>query len=169
MRRPRRLALVALLALAALAAALWERQTGPPVEAYITGHATVHDADTITVAGGRIRLDGIDAPELAQTCERAGVPWPCGRDAAEALRAKLRGQPVRCAAQGRDRFNRLLAHCWLGEMDIGGWLVSEGLAVAYTRYSWRYAPEELAARWHGRGLWGGSFETPEDWRRRNPR
>lgn len=169
MRRPRRLALVALIAVAALVVALWERRGAPPVDAYITGHASVTDADTITIGRERIRLDGIDAPELAQMCERAGVPWPCGRDAAQALRGKLAGQAIRCAAHGRDRFDRMLARCWLGETDIGGWLVSEGLAVAYTRYSWRYAADELTARWHRRGIWGGSFVTPEDWRRRNPR
>jgi endonuclease YncB( thermonuclease family) len=140
----------------------------PPARADFGGVAVVHDADTLTIAGRRVRLDGVDAPETRQSCERSGFTWPCGLDATAALQGFLRGQPLRCTDNGRDQYGRVLAHCWLGEQDVGAWLVREGWAVAYRRYSDRYVAQENAARRDGRGLWGGRFEMPEEWRRRNP-
>jgi endonuclease YncB( thermonuclease family) len=135
----------------------------------LRGRATVVDGDTLVLRGERIRLDGVDAPESAQSCERQGFAWACGRDVTQALRQRLGGREVTCAGEARDRYGRLLARCRVGEEDIGAWLVSEGYAVAYTRYSWRYMPQQLQARISGRGLWAGSFDIPEEWRRRNPR
>jgi endonuclease YncB( thermonuclease family) len=154
-----------------LGAAWWaaDRVLGPPAQPAHAGLVRVIDGDTISLAGQRIRLEGLDAPELAQACTRDGVTWPCGRDAALALNQRLQGRTVTCIVSGQDRFDRNLARCHDAGGDIGAWLVQEGLAVAATRYSWRYLPEEIAARWHGRGLWAGSFDRPEDWRRANPR
>ncbi|PWS35855.1 nuclease [Falsiroseomonas bella] len=170
MRRRRRLILGLVLALLAGAAGL-AGLDGPQGSARhdLVGPATVVDADTLVVSGQRVRLDAADAPELRQSCERGGVSWPCGRDAAQALRQFIGTRDLRCETHGRDRFDRVLALCRAGGEDIAAWLVSEGLAVAYTRYSWRYLPQEAAARWHGRGMWGGDFDRPEDWRRAHPR
>jgi endonuclease YncB( thermonuclease family) len=173
-RRPiprllRNVALLAMIGAGFLLFLLPRQGEGPPSVAGLAGHAVVIDGDTILLNGQRVRLEGLDAPESAQVCERSGVPWPCGADATLALRLRLEGREVRCADLGRDRFGRILGQCWVGEEDVGAWLVREGWAVAYTRYSWRYLPQEIAARWDGRGLWGGRFENPEDWRRRNPR
>lgn len=172
--RVRHLMLLGALILGALGVARlelpWNRpDLTPPARADFGGVALVHDADTLTIAGRRVRLDGVDAPETRQSCERSGFTWPCGVDATVALQGFLRGQALRCTDNGRDQYGRVLAHCWAGEQDVGAWLVREGWAVAYTRYSDRYVAEENAARRDGRGLWGGRFETPEEWRRRNPR
>jgi endonuclease YncB( thermonuclease family) len=165
MRRRRRgglsLLVLALAALAALGALVLPERG----EAEISGPATVVDGDTLTVAGNRIRLHGVDAPEASQVCTRDGLPWRCGADATEALRKFLRGRQVACTPIDRDRFGRIVARCRAGGEDLGAWLVREGLAVAYTDFSWRYVPEELRARWAGRGLWAGSFQTPADYRR----
>jgi endonuclease YncB( thermonuclease family) len=158
---------VSVLLLAGAAILGWRGVPPGPGGAELVGPASVVDADTIRVAGRRIRLAGIDAPESRQTCQRDGVTWACGRDVAMGLRLRLDGNTVRCRPEGRDRYDRVLAHCRVGDDDIGGWLVSEGMAVAYTDYSWRYLPEEWIARWKGRGLWAGRFERPEEWRRRN--
>jgi endonuclease YncB( thermonuclease family) len=170
MRRKRRLIAGLVLALLAGAAALVGLDGPPGTDRRdLIGPATVVDADTLLVAGQRVRLDAADAPEMRQACERGGVSWSCGRDAAEALRRFIGGRALHCEPRGRDRFDRVLALCRAGGDDIAAWLVSEGLAVAYTRYSWRYLPQEAVARWHGRGMWGGDFDRPEDWRRANPR
>jgi endonuclease YncB( thermonuclease family) len=162
-----------LLLLVGVGAALFAtlpRGTQPgPSRADLVGPAIVLDGDTIIVERERIRLDGMDAPELAQRCEINGVAWACGIDARDALALFLQEHRVACVARGRDRYGRMLAHCYAGEQDVGGWMVGEGLAVAYTRYSWRYVPEELRARWHRRGLWASQFELPEEWRQRNQR
>src|SRR5512134_1432342 len=80
-----------------------------PSFADVTGPATVIDGDTIVVAGERVRLQGIDAPELHQTCTAYGQPWACGRTSAEWLRDSLNGRPVECVGHARDRYERLLA------------------------------------------------------------
>lgn len=128
------------------------------------GLALVHDGDTLTVAGRRIRLHGLDAPELDQSCLRDGLPWPCGRDAAFALAQRVAGRLVSCRGMETDRFGRLVARCTVDGEDLNRWLVREGWAVAYRRYSHAYVLDEWVARWHGRGLWAGSFDRPEDWR-----
>lgn len=160
----KRRSLIGLVAVVALAALAILRPSGE-AEAPVAGPAQVVDGDTLTVAGQRIRLHGVDAPETNQLCERGGEPWRCGADATEALRAFLAGRPVSCTPVDRDRFGRLVAHCAVGGQDLGAWLVGQGLAIAYTDYSWRYVPEELWARWHGRGIWGGRFQPPAEYRR----
>ena len=138
----------------------WEGGSGD-----LVGPAQVVDADTLTVAGTRIRLSGVDAPEASQTCEREGADWACGREATAALRAFLAARQVRCIPEDTDRFGRVVARCEAGGEDIGAWLVREGWAVAYTRFTWRYVPQEWLAWWEGRGLWAGRFVAPEEWRR----
>lgn len=138
---------------------------GPLAARAIDGSAQVVDGDTLTVAGERIRLFGVDAPEARQMCERDGQPWRCGAAAGEALRSFLAGKPVSCTPLDRDRYGRVVARCLAAGQDVGAWLVSEGMAVAYTDFSWRYVPQELSARWHGRGLWAGRFVAPAEYRR----
>jgi len=164
LRRGLVVALVGLLA--AAAAAFWDEATP---DSYLSGAARVVDGDTLVVAGMRVRLAGVDAPESRQRCERGGESWECGATATAALQRLTEGQVVRCATLGQDRYERMLGRCEAGEADLGAALVRQGMAVAYTRYSWRYVPEELRARWDGAGIWAGRFETPEDWRRQQAR
>ncbi len=77
----------------------------------ITGQPRVIDGDTIEVAGQRIRLHGIDAPESRQLCRRDGEPWRCGKDATSALSAFLGGRAVNCEELDRDRYRRIVAKC----------------------------------------------------------
>src|SRR5512135_727534 len=81
-------------------------------QADVTGPATVVDGDTIVVAGERIRLERIDAPELRQTCTASGQQWTCGRTSAEWLQEHLNGRNVECVGHARDRYGRLLAVCY---------------------------------------------------------
>ncbi|MGH6884601.1 MAG: thermonuclease family protein [Geminicoccales bacterium] len=76
------------------------------------GPAQVIDGDTLDLAGERIRLIGIDAPEGNQTCQRNGRPWECGDDATAALGELVAGAEVHCNVLGRDRWGRGLA-VWL--------------------------------------------------------
>ena len=142
MKRGSLIGLLVVLLLAGLAALLPQGEAEPSV----AGPAQVVDGDTLAVAGQRVRLHGVDAPEANQLCERGGQPWRCGADATEALRAFLAGRPVACTPVDRDRFGRIVARCAVEGQDLGAWLVGQGLAVAYTDYSWRYVPAEFWAR-----------------------
>ena len=132
----------------------------------LTGKPRVIDADTVVIAGQRIRLDAIDAPESAQQCENAkGQRYPCGKQAGDALRRLIGNQPITCKAAKRDRYNRLLGICTLNGMDINGQLVRSGLAIAYRQYSRAYIRHEEEARKQRRGIWAGRFVKPWDWRK----
>lgn len=131
----------------------------------MVGTPIVTDVDTIRIGAERIRLEGIDAPERAQSCQRAdGTAWQCGRASTRALTDLIAGRTVRCEISGRDRYNRSLGICWLGDLDINGWMVSQGWAVAYRRYSTRYVSDEDEARLAGNNLWSGTFDMPWQWR-----
>ena len=132
----------------------------------LSGPVRVIDADTLDVDGTRVRLFGIDAVEKNQMCQdRAGEDWPCGRQATEKLAAALDGQNVRCLVQDTDRYGRAVSVCEAGGKDINYWVVRNGWAVAYTRYSRDYEQAEAKAHAEGNGIFAGSFIPPQEWRR----
>ena len=119
------------------------------------------------MAGQKVRLQGIDAPESAQSCRRAtGQRYRCGASATQALRARIGTGTVVCTIEGRDRYNRALGICYTADgTDLNGWLVRQGYALAYRRYSTTYVPEEDRARAARAGIWAGDFVPPWRWRR----
>jgi endonuclease YncB( thermonuclease family) len=132
----------------------------------ITGIARVIDGDTIEIRGVRIRLFGIDAPEGAQYCRHSdGTPWQCAEEATRALEQYIESRPVVCVQRDVDRYRRLVCQCAVGGEDINAWLVRNGWAVAFTRYSREYVEQELQARAGRRGIWSGDFVMPWEWRR----
>ena len=132
----------------------------------IVGVASVIDGDTIESHSRRIRLEGIDAPESKQTCQRDGVVERCGQRAALHLADRIGRLVVSCDPSGTDRYGRTLAICNQGGDDLNGMMVRDGMAVAYRAYSSRYLDEEAAARGAGLGIWATEFEMPWDWRKR---
>jgi endonuclease YncB( thermonuclease family) len=125
------------------------------------GIPQVVDGDSLTLDGARLRLVGIDAPELGQTCAGPRGDYPCGREARSALARLVGRSQVTCEARRRDRYDRLLARCEAGGVDLNRAMVEQGWAVAYGEHD----DAERAARHAGRGLWAGSFQRPQDWRR----
>ena len=121
----------------------------------VSGSARVIDGDTLDVGGVRIRLHGIDAPESGQSCRAGGNRWSCGRDAARALAGRIGGRSIACQERDRDRYGRVVAVCSASGMDLNAWMVAEGWAFAYRRYSKVYVGEESAARAARRGVWRG--------------
>lgn len=136
-----------------------------PSQAGPSGSVRVIDGDTIDVGGVRVRLHGIDAPEIGQTCTNAnGVVWECGRWVAQEARARWQGAHARCDMRDIDRFGRVVAVCHIRGEDIGRVLVRDGLAVAYRRFSMAYDLDEKAAVIAGRGLHGHDMQRPGEFR-----
>jgi endonuclease YncB( thermonuclease family) len=132
----------------------------------IKGIPRVVDGDTLVISKERIRLHGIDSPETRQTCTKEGKVWSCGRDATAALATRIGAQSVTCKGDKRDRYKRLIGVCYLEGKDLNAWMVRQGWALAYRKYSTDYVDDELAARDNRRGIWEGTFIPPWKWRKR---
>jgi endonuclease YncB( thermonuclease family) len=158
------------MALVAMLAALWWTNR-PPLQ---NGHMLfASDGDSFSLGGNdgpvRIRLTGIDAPELAQTCRDArGAGWPCGIRARDALsRIVARKAALSCSSVGKDRYDRALSRCQLADgRDLAAQLVRDGWAMATDE---EYLLEQGVAQSAKAGIWQGTFEAPADWRTANPR
>jgi endonuclease YncB( thermonuclease family) len=130
----------------------------------------VADGDTIELGGQRIRLQGIDAPELYQECRDAsGRNWACGRRARSELRRLIGNDAVQCDRRTTDRFGRLVAVCRAGGRDLGEAMVRSGFALAYPDWASPYGAAQADARSRKAGLWAGTFEKPRAWRDEHPR
>ncbi len=146
-----------------------------PAHADVSGPACVTDGDTLVVngkrqrtrcvGGTRVRLFGIDAPELRQKCRHpSGVNMLCGRAAASFLLEHVTGGTVQCRGNSEDRYGRLIAVCFVGGKDLNAMMVGEGWALAYRAHSDKYVPQENAARGASKGIWAMRFAPPWEWR-----
>lgn len=135
-----------------------------PALADLSGRVShVADGDTFTLAGQKVRVWGIDAPELSQRCGNAA----CGTAARDALEQLVRSRTVVCTQVDRDRYRRVVASCRAAGRDLGEAMVRSGNALDYRRYSrGRYRDAERAAQARRVGMWSGDFERPWDYRRR---
>ncbi len=136
--------------------------------AEITGKPDIIDGDTIEIAGQRIVLHGIDAPEPKQICKADGHAWQCGEHATFALANVIGRTWVECDIKGTDNRDRIVAVCRVGGpkgKDLSAHMVAEGMALADRKTSGEYVKQEEAAKAAGKGLWRGEFTKPWDWRR----
>lgn len=145
--------------------AVWAQST-ETVYAAKVGY--IFDGDTLWVlpeGGGRsrkLRVEGIDAPEI---CQSGGVA------ARDALRKRFGGKMVTVREQTRDTYGRPLVVIEVGGEDVAGWMVQQGWAWSYR---WRgdpgrYALQEAQARGAKRGIFGEASpaEEPRSFRHRN--
>ncbi|ASY65813.1 putative periplasmic protein (plasmid) [Sinorhizobium sojae CCBAU 05684] len=125
----------------------------------IVGDASVVDGDTIEIAGERIQLSGVDAPEGWQVClDETGGDYQCGKVSARALNIFLSAsRPTRCEIVMRDRYGRFVATCIRADgEDVNRWLVESGNAVERENYSQGlYSAAQAMARSAGIGIWRG--------------
>lgn len=125
----------------------------------------VVDGDTLDIGGTRVRLEGIDAPELGQRCGRAWFgTWACGAKAQGALYDLVVGKTVTCSSVGQDKYGRVLGLCSLNGVDINKAMVGRGLAWAFVKYSDRYVADEAQARAAKAGVWQGEATAPWEFR-----
>src|SRR4051812_16524005 len=135
----------------------------------IIGTAKVRDGDEIQIGNSRIRLGGISAPAVDQLCLNPnGERWSCGAAARDELIKHADNKRWTChTRQVADRRGRIVARCEVDGEDIQKWLVRQGWALSYARFSRDYEPDEKAAREAKAGMWQGAFIAPWDWRVRN--
>lgn len=127
----------------------------------VRGPARVIDGDTLDVGGRRIRLEGIDAPEIRQVCRKrahATGDWPAGREAARTLARWVHRQEVVCQRTGLDRYGRMLGRCHAGGRELNAAMIRHGLAWAFRKYSQSYVLDERTARAAQRGVWAAACE-----------
>ena len=145
----------------------------------IIGIPKIVDGDTVKINEYKIRLEGIDAPEMKQQCKKEKLKissiigytfyknYNCGEVSRENLEAKIFGSKIKCVSSGKDRYKRYLAKCFKDKLNLNRWMVRNGHAVAYRRYSKEYVPDEDFAKENRLGLWRGKFLNPEKWRKLN--
>ena len=127
----------------------------------------VVDGDTIHLNGEKIRFTGIDTPELKQTCFKNEVIHPCGVTAKKILIQKIGNNKVKCISEGKDKYKRTLAECFVNNESLSSYLVRSGYAFAYRRYSKKFIIDENFAKNKQAGMWSMEFEYPWDFRRNN--
>jgi endonuclease YncB( thermonuclease family) len=131
----------------------------------IGGRASIIDGDGVEIDGVKIRLFGVDAPEVEQYCDRRdGTRWRCGQYATVALDRLAGGKDVSCLVRDQDRYGRMVAVCTVDGLDLGREQVRNGWALAYRHYSTDYVSEEQAAQRAKTGVWSSRFLEPWAWR-----
>jgi endonuclease YncB( thermonuclease family) len=129
-----------------------------------TGQARVIDGDTLALGEIKVRLHGIDAPEMAQTCnDMRGHAWACG-EWSRAVLKRLAVGPVTCVQTDMDRYGRVVARCYSKELDLNQAMVAKGAAFAYAEYSKDYVATENQARESSAGLWRAGVQKPDAYR-----
>ena len=140
-------------------------RAAPPAGAEMAGPALVIDGDTLEISGQRIRLEGIDAPESAQTCQTADTKvYPCGSQSTRALSQIIGHETIACESLGTDKYGRMLGICFLDGEDINRYMVESGNAWAFVKYSQRYVWEEFKARTAKVGIWQGPAQPAWEFR-----
>jgi endonuclease YncB( thermonuclease family) len=147
---------------AALALALAALGPGTAA-AQVQGEPRIIDGATLELAGRRVRLHGIRAPALDQSCLRMGHPYPCGQVARATLWDLVGGREVVCTPVGggdEAAGAAVPATCTVAGMSLNEGMVAAGWALADRAVADSYAALEKAAREAGRGLWSGAFDLP---------
>ena len=132
---------------------------------HVSGMAYVTDGDTIKLDNIKIRLYGIDAPELGQYCNGVNM----GEEARVYLKKLVENKEVNCQIHGTDMYKRKLGRCFLksGDIEINKRMVEVGFAVNYHFYSKDYVKEEYLAKRKNIGIWLHQCMNPYKYRKQN--
>ena len=127
----------------------------------------ITDGDTIKINGEKIRFSGIDTPELKQMCTQQGINVLCGIIAKKILKDKIADNKIVCIREGKDRYKRTLAECFVNDESLSSYLVRSGYAFVYRKYSKKFITDEDYARINILGMWSMKFDFPWDFRKNN--
>ena len=130
-------------------------------------HVTVVDGDTIKLGDVKIRFSGIDAPEINQTCVASEGKVACGKISRDMLITKVTNNKISCTDEGKDFYGRVLGECFVNGESLSRYLVREGFAFAYRKYSDKFILDEEYAKSNRLGMWSMKFQYPWDYRKSN--
>ena len=130
-------------------------------------HVTVVDGDTIKLGDVKIRFSGIDAPEINQTCVASEGKVACGKISRDILITKVTNNKISCTDEGKDFYGRVLGECFVNGESLSRYLVREGFAFAYKKYSDKFISDEEYAKSNRLGMWSMKFQYPWDYRKSN--
>ena len=125
----------------------------------------VIDGDTIYIGKLKYRFFGIDAPEIKQICEKNNIKIQCGVIAKSVLQNKIADKIPECVVKDKDRYQRLVAECFIGKESLSKFMVREGYAVAYVQYSKDFIEDEKYAKQNKLGIWSMNFQIPSEYRK----
>ena len=125
----------------------------------------VIDGDTIHIGKLKYRFFGIDAPEIKQICEKDNIKIQCGVIAKSVLQNKIADKIPECVVKDKDRYQRLVAECFIGKESLSRFMVREGYAVAYSQYSKDFIEDEKYAKENKLGIWSMNFQMPSEYRK----
>ncbi len=132
----------------------------------INGVSRTLSGDTLTLSGRIVKLYGVAAPDISQTCaDSSGRGYKCGQQSVSWLSGWLADNAVKCHILAEDERGVLTGVCMLGPYDIGAALINAGWAVADIRKTQVYLPYQNQAVSNKRGLWSGEFYMPWDWQK----
>ena len=139
----------------------------------VSKNVYVIDGDTILLDNNKIRFSGIDAPESdfrgkRQVCFQNEKKIFCGEKAKKKLIQKIGKRIVKCIPEkDRDIYNRILAECFIKSESLSVFMVKNGYAFDYPRYSKKkYSKEQDYAQLNKLGIWNMKFEFPWEFRER---
>ena len=130
-------------------------------------HVTVVDGDTIKIGDVKIRFSGIDAPEINQTCVASEGKVACGEISRDILTTKVTNNKISCTDEGKDFYGRVLGECFVNGESLSRYLVRQGFAFAYRKYSDKFILDEEYAKSNRFGMWSMKFQYPWDYRKSN--
>ena len=145
----------------------------------VSGIPKIIDGDTIHINDYKFRLEGIDAPEMRQQCKKEFLKissiigfsfykdYTCGKVSRKKLITKINKSEIKCISTTKDKYKRYIATCFKGKTNLNQWMVRNGFAIAYRKYSKKYVSDEEFAKENKLGIWQGKFIEPEKWRKLN--
>ena len=140
----------------------------------ISGKSKIIDGDTVKINNKKIRFSGIDAPESyffgkKQLCILNNIEILCGQLSKDKLIEKIGNQIVNCKIEkNKDQYNRLIGECFLKNKSLSVFMVKNGYAFDYPKYSnGKFREHQIYAKKLSLGLWQMQFEYPWIWRKKN--
>ena len=133
----------------------------------VRGQAKIIDGDTVHIGKNKIRLHGIDAPEINQTCIIDGEIWNCGIESKMALKKLISKKEINCEILDVDRYKRYVSECLVNNININKYMVQYGWAIAYRYYSLKFVEDEERAKKQKLGIWKSVFIEPYLFRKKN--